>query len=165
MKHFSAKSLTIHRVLDESCLYDLLNPEKLPEIARIHWMMTRGHFFAASHFCQFYRDLYLNSAEYTADMALFYWKEHKFEVTFNATLLVSVLLAQRNLLEDPMHRCSLHQYDLCSISLTFLRNPGEMMVSSRTCYSNTSVDIRQILLRLDHLISHERENCMRSKQR
>ncbi|VDO79291.1 unnamed protein product [Onchocerca flexuosa] len=73
-------SLIIHRILDESCLYDLLNHEKLSKIAAIHWMMTRGDFITAKHFFDLHKNTYRNSAEYTADMALFYWNEKKFEV-------------------------------------------------------------------------------------
>ncbi|KAK6102045.1 TPR repeat family protein [Brugia pahangi] len=76
-------SLVIHRILDESCLYDLLNHENLSKIAAIHWMMTRGDFITAKHFFDLYKNTYQNSAEYTADIALFYWNEQKFEECAN----------------------------------------------------------------------------------
>ncbi|CAG9537906.1 unnamed protein product [Cercopithifilaria johnstoni] len=72
-------SLIIHRILDESCLYDLLNNEKLSKISAIHWMMTRGDFITAKHFFVLHKNTYKNNVEYTADMALFYWNEQKFE--------------------------------------------------------------------------------------
>uniref|UniRef100_A0A0R3RW75 Tetratricopeptide repeat protein 29 n=1 Tax=Elaeophora elaphi TaxID=1147741 RepID=A0A0R3RW75_9BILA len=72
-------SMIIHRILDESCLYDLLNHEKLSKIAAIHWMMTRGDFITAKHFFDLHKNAYQNSAEYAADMALFYWNEQKLE--------------------------------------------------------------------------------------
>ncbi|KAM3723003.1 Tetratricopeptide repeat protein [Dirofilaria immitis] len=72
-------SLIIHRILDESCLYDLLNHEKLSKISAIHWMMTRGDFITAKHFFDLHKNIYQNTVEYIADMALFYWNEQNFE--------------------------------------------------------------------------------------
>ncbi|VDK85782.1 unnamed protein product [Litomosoides sigmodontis] len=74
-----SNSLIIYRVLDESCLYDLLNYEKLSKIAAVHWLMSSGDFITAKHFFHLYKSTYQNSAEYIADMALFYWNDEKFE--------------------------------------------------------------------------------------
>uniref|UniRef100_A0A1I7VS76 Tetratricopeptide repeat protein 29 n=1 Tax=Loa loa TaxID=7209 RepID=A0A1I7VS76_LOALO len=76
-------SSIIYRILDESCLYDLLNHEKLSKIAAIHWMMTRGDFITANHFFDLHKNIYQNDTEYTADMALLYWNEQKFEECAN----------------------------------------------------------------------------------
>lgn len=77
-------------MLDESCLYDLLNYEKLSKIAAVHWMMNRGDFITARHFFDLYKNTYQNSTEYIADMALFYWNEEKFEVKYQRRNFLSL---------------------------------------------------------------------------
>lgn len=80
VQHIASKnnSLIIHKFLDESCLYDLLNHDKLSRIAAIHWTMTRGDFVTARHLFNLHRDIYHNSLEYAADLALLYWHDQKF---------------------------------------------------------------------------------------
>uniref|UniRef100_A0A915PUI1 Tetratricopeptide repeat protein 29 n=1 Tax=Setaria digitata TaxID=48799 RepID=A0A915PUI1_9BILA len=72
-------SSMIYRILDESCLYDLLSHEKLTKIAATHWMMTRGDFITAKHFFDLYKNTYQNTIEYVVDFVLFYWNEQKFK--------------------------------------------------------------------------------------